>query len=666
MADFWTQVAPQLDTQANVTGLTVFNGKIYGGTSSGNGGRLFEFNGTNAWVEVAPRLAGQNAIEDTVLLNGKVYGGTSDGGSLYEWNGTNAWVEVAPQVGAEVIRSLVVFNSKIYAGTNNLGKLFEWNGTNAWVEVAPQLNGEAFIHSLIVFNSKLYGGTGTNGLLYEWNGTNAWGEVAAQLNSQIFIYELVILNNRLYGSTGSGGRLFLWSGEITARARVMGGGSFQSKREPRHLPPSGAPELLLHNTTEEDSDGGRESVLRWKGEQTGGELSTLATITGSHDGAADDEKGKLDLAVNLTSDGDTPTTLLTLNSNSEVIIQKLLTMTPSAVANITAGGGITVTNAHMRVQGDGGAVDITANPQIAAGVEGEFLLLQGASDTNTVTLDHGTGLHLHGGSYTMRDHDYILFSYDDVDNEWEEITRSAPSTEKAWHFLSQVAGSGTNYFGGFYEFNSGDDDFTVTQTLGVANASYAAHAFLVLGANTVDTLTIRISGTSIDDEGNRVGSDTEDLVFTHPAVVGDYVEGPKKWIGQISIDHIAGTAKTCNWGFAKYWDNQNSAYILVGLEATWRGGATDADPDLQVIHHKPTGWTYNVGSTPTPPATVASMKTDHTPEYIVQNNVPGAWKRTDLNEAIDGGNGEGTILVMVTNANKTFEMGNFLLRVRSS
>ena len=39
----------------------------------------------------------------------------------------------------------------------------------------------------------------------------------------------------------------------------------------------------LKNDTEEDTDGGRESTLIFKGEQSGGEISTLAEIEASHD-----------------------------------------------------------------------------------------------------------------------------------------------------------------------------------------------------------------------------------------------------------------------------------------------------------------------------------------------------------------------------------------------
>ena len=45
---------------------------------------------------------------------------------------------------------------------------------------------------------------------------------------------------------------------------------------------------VLHNRTHEDTEGGRESNLTFKGEQSGGEISTLAQIQASHDGTSDD------------------------------------------------------------------------------------------------------------------------------------------------------------------------------------------------------------------------------------------------------------------------------------------------------------------------------------------------------------------------------------------
>jgi hypothetical protein len=67
------------------------------------------------------------------------------------------------------------------------------------------------------------------------------------------------------------------------------------------------PYMTWHNSTHEDSDGGRESRLNFKGEQSGGEETTLARIQVQHDGAADDEKGEIIISTNDGSDTDTPT-----------------------------------------------------------------------------------------------------------------------------------------------------------------------------------------------------------------------------------------------------------------------------------------------------------------------------------------------------------------------
>ena len=75
-----------------------------------------------------------------------------------------------------------------------------------------------------------------------------------------------------------------------------------------------SPEVTLQNTTEEDTDGGRESKITFKGEQSGGEITTLAQIQASHDGTADDEKGDLIFSTNDGADGNTPTERMRIDS----------------------------------------------------------------------------------------------------------------------------------------------------------------------------------------------------------------------------------------------------------------------------------------------------------------------------------------------------------------
>ena len=51
-------------------------------------------------------------------------------------------------------------------------------------------------------------------------------------------------------------------------------------------------DLTFHNVTQEDTDGGRETILDFRGEQSGGEETSLFKFEASHDGAADDQLGK--------------------------------------------------------------------------------------------------------------------------------------------------------------------------------------------------------------------------------------------------------------------------------------------------------------------------------------------------------------------------------------
>jgi hypothetical protein len=255
-----------------------------------------------------------------------------------------------------------------------------------------------------------------------------------------------------------------------------------------------------------------------------------------------------------------------------------------------------------------------------------------------------------------------------ADGSWYYTSLGLTGNESAnWAFNSLAGASGTYYFGGYYDFSAANSNFVAPANYGTAGAAYAAHASLVLGANTVDTLTIRVSGASINDSGTLNLADTEDIVFTHPALQNDYAETSKKWLGQITFTHISGTAQVCNYGFAKYFDNANRDFLITGLEATWLAGATDANTNIELLHHKSTGWSYNGLGAPSPPTAIASMDVDHTAAYDgVVNGENGAYKRSNLNTLINGGGSEGTIVRITTNVNNAIEVGNFRLEFQSA
>ena len=76
--------------------------------------------------------------------------------------------------------------------------------------------------------------------------------------------------------------------------------------------------VTLKNDTHEDSDGGRASKIIYQGEQSGGEISTLAEIEAAHDGTADDQKGDLIFKTNDGNDGTSPSEVMRIDSLGNV------------------------------------------------------------------------------------------------------------------------------------------------------------------------------------------------------------------------------------------------------------------------------------------------------------------------------------------------------------
>jgi len=96
--------------------------------------------------------------------------------------------------------------------------------------------------------------------------------------------------------------------------------------------------------------------------------------------------------------------------------------------NIGASGGVTATAAvpfqTQWVQGSGGPIVVTANPQISAGtVVGQILYLIGSSDTNSLSISDGSGLSLNG-TMVLYNHSAISLIWDG--SLWSEMPGRRP------------------------------------------------------------------------------------------------------------------------------------------------------------------------------------------------------------------------------------------------
>jgi hypothetical protein len=80
---------------------------------------------------------------------------------------------------------------------------------------------------------------------------------------------------------------------------------------------------------------------------------------------------------------------------------------------------------YLRNSGNACLVDITASPQIPAGVDGQIITLVGLYTNEAVLLEDGAGLALNNNvSFTLRAKDTITFVYSSAFGEWVEVTRN--------------------------------------------------------------------------------------------------------------------------------------------------------------------------------------------------------------------------------------------------
>ena len=109
----------------------------------------------------------------------------------------------------------------------------------------------------------------------------------------------------------------------------------------------------------------------------------------------------------------------------------LTAVTSPTIYTITAATSIPLSHSHdnetnpltfyMKIVGSG-AVDMSADPQIAAGTDKAVITLEGTSDTNTVTLENGTGLSM-PYTFIIGNGDIITFVYNESTSTWVEVSR---------------------------------------------------------------------------------------------------------------------------------------------------------------------------------------------------------------------------------------------------
>ena len=179
----------------------------------------------------------------------------------------------------------------------------------------------------------------------------------------------------------------------------------------------------LGNVNKPDSFVGY-SVLK-----TGINSYVLATDTGSTSGKLATWRTVLS---RLSYKVDSSRTAFMTRKASDSLYLKISTLA-SVIGNTNIGGGDSITdaggiNARMilnqtLIYNQNSVRDISVNPQIVAGTNGQIIRIVGYSDTKTLKLDDGTGLNL-SASITLGLGDVITLMYLSSQSVWIELNRS--------------------------------------------------------------------------------------------------------------------------------------------------------------------------------------------------------------------------------------------------
>ena len=259
--------------------------------------------------------------------------------------------------------------------------------------------------------------------------------------------------------------------------------------------------LTTKNPTHEDTDGGRESALSFQGEQSGGEISTLAAIQASHDGTADDEKGDLIFRTNDGNDGASPTERMRIDSAGEITLTGNIANT-SGDFTLDVDGDIVLdaNGAQLRFKDDGTEIGVISNSS------NDLQIVSSVSDADMIFRGNDGGTPFNALTLDMSDAGTAIF------NNKVGIGTSSPSEQ-----INLVGSGGTSKI----RFD-GDSSNLQNNFIGITGYDDLIIASDEANSASASTIQFRVDATErmrIDSDGKTTLTNTSAGASTTPLVL---------------------------------------------------------------------------------------------------------------------------------------------------
>jgi hypothetical protein len=224
--------------------------------------------------------------------------------------------------------------------------------------------------------------------------------------------------------------------------------------------------------------------------------------------------------------------------------------------------------------------------------------------------------------------------------------------------------AGEYYLGGFYKHASGSEDFNPQVVFGEANNPYAAHLYFVAGPVLSGPDTLVCVGVSVADSAAVVTNpDTVLVVFEDGDPENTYKQTAEKWLGAVTITNADGTPRLFNYGFAEYFDNDDTDFIVKSFKSTWVIGSTDENMTVRMYYHGASAsWDYQSDG-PAVNQAYEDMQTDYGSLSDGYVGEPGSWEKTKIDSTVAGSDYGGVLVSVITSTSDAISFMNFTLRI---
>ena len=172
----WTNCGKVADVRS-ISGLAVFNGKLYAGTGTTGAWRdkprtrgMYRFDGIGQWADCG---CPGSRITHLGVHNGSLFGLSYDDGQFYRYGGISKWEPLGPVPETTQVYSMMIYEGRLHVGTWPTGSVFRHEGGRQWSSIG-RLGEEKEVMAVAVYNGKFYAGTLPFANVYRYDGEQGW------------------------------------------------------------------------------------------------------------------------------------------------------------------------------------------------------------------------------------------------------------------------------------------------------------------------------------------------------------------------------------------------------------------------------------------------------------------------------------------------------------